>query len=257
MPEFATTYYSGVQSILLHFASTQTRQTVDNRPVMAEPDRKRLRRSRDRPQSEKSVKDKLVEKVNSWPSSEFFANFDTSEGISAVLKLYPRLGSLQVAASDISPDYLEKCLRLIEATSGQDYQNSEIKWSPSKKRKEMKLPDMKYILLTEQDRVIGFVSFMVTYEDGNDVVYIYEIHFSPDWQGKGLGRKLMDVVEVIGRNVGVTKVMLTVFKANNRAIQWYTKLGYAEDEFSPGARKMRNGTVKEPTYIILSKRVTS
>ncbi|KAK5263553.1 N alpha-acetyl-transferase, partial [Exophiala xenobiotica] len=174
--------------------------------------------------------------------SDFFASFDTSEGISTVLKLHPRLGSLQVAASDISPGYLEACLRLIETTSGEDYKHSEIKWSPSKKRKEMKLPDMKYILLTDQDRVIGFISFMVTYEDGNEVVYIYEIHFSPDWQGKGLGRKLMDVVEVIGRNVGVTKVMLTVFKANERAVQWYTRLGYAEDEFSPRPRKLRNGT---------------
>jgi ribosomal protein S18 acetylase RimI-like enzyme len=230
---------------------------VDDRQVMAEPDRKRLRRSKDHSHSEKSTKDKLVEKVNSWSGPDFFANFDTSEGISAVLKLHPRLGSLQVAVSDISPDNLEECLRLIETTSAQDYETSEIKWSPSKKRKEMKLPDMKYILLTEQDRVIGFISFMVTYEDGNEVVYIYEIHFSPDWQGKGLGRNLMDVVEVIGRNVGVTKVMLTVFKANERAVQWYTKLDYVEDEFSPAPRKLRNGTVKEPTYIILSKSLTS
>lgn len=238
-----------------HTGSTKL-GTIDC-PVMAEPGRKRLRRSKDISQSEKSVKHKLVEKVNSLSAPEFFAEFDTSEGISAVLKLYPRLGSLRVAASDISPGYLEECSRLIETTSGEDYNNSEIKWSPSKKRREMKLPDMKYILVTEQDHVVGFVSFMVTYEDGNEVVYIYEIHFSPDWRAKGLGRKLMDVVEVIGRNVGVTKVMLTVFKANIRAVQWYIKLGYAEDEFSPRARKLRNGTIKEPTYIILSKPLTS
>jgi len=64
---------------------------------------------------------------------------------------------------------------------------------------------------------------------------------------------VMDVVEGIGRNVGVSKVMLTVFKANAAAVGWYARLGYREDEFSPAARRLRNGTVKEPTYLILSK----
>jgi len=67
----------------------------------------------------------------------------------------------------------------------------------------------------------------------------------------------MKVVEGIATNVGVAKVMLTVFKSNNRAVEWYTQLGYHEDEFSPRPRKLRNGTVKEPSYIILSKPIKS
>ena len=42
-------------------------------------------------------------------------------------------------------------------------------------------------------------------------------------------------------------------RANQRAVDWYSRLGYVEDEFSPGPRKFRNGTAKEPSYFILSK----
>ncbi len=163
--------------------------------------------------------------------------------------------------TNIERGILEACLDLIERTSADDYERSELGWSRSKKRKEMVLPDLKYFLLlksippgqVEGNAMLGFVSFMVTYEDGDEVVYIYEIHFLQELQGKGHGRRLMSFVEAIGREVGVEKAMLTVFKSNNRAVKWYEKLGYAEDEFSPEPRKLRNGTVKEPTYVILSK----
>ena len=47
--------------------------------------------------------------------------------------------------------------------------------------------------------------------------------------------------------------MLTVFKASTRAIKMYTSLEYTEDEFSPGPKRLRNGRVREPSYVILSK----
>lgn len=71
--------------------------------------------------------------------------------------------------------------------------------------------------------------------------------------GQGLGKKLMGLVEKVGQEVGVKKAMLTVFKSNARATGMYHNLGYTEDEFSPQPRKLRNGTRKEPSYVILSK----
>lgn len=220
--------------------------------TMSEPERKRPRRTRDTSKFNGVTKVKLVEQVNALSGTEFFTKYAPSEG-ECTSRVAP-CRTIKRIAADLPSDLLEQCLSLIESTSKEDYENSEIKWSASKKRKEMKLPDMKYIvLLDDESSVNGFISFMVTYEDGHEVVYIYEIHFKPEWQGKGVGGKLMSIVESIGRNVGLVKVMLTVFKANDRAVRWYTKLGYVEDEFSPGPRKLRNGTVKEPNYIVLSK----
>lgn len=178
-------------------------------------------------------------------------------------------------AESIPESDFEACFALIELTSSKDYANSSIGWSPSKKKKEMRLPDMRYILLRratasttppptteeqdqqqqQQQQLPGFLSFMVTYEDGKEVIYCYEIHLHPSTQGRGLGRQLMTLFEDIGQRVGLEKAMLTVFRANENAVQFYDLLGYVVDESSPQPKKLRNGTVKESDYLILSKRL--
>lgn len=155
-------------------------------------------------------------------------------------------------------------------SSFNDYAGSGMGWSPVKKRKEMRLPDMRYLILRGRGRkgegrgsgtetngndgdVAGFLSFMVTYEDGKEVIYCYEVHLAPSAQGMGLGKDLMMRYEEIGKRVGLEKAMLTVFKSNTKALRFYEKMGYVVDEFSPPPRMLRNGTVKEPDYLILSK----
>lgn len=211
---------------------------------------------------------KLVESVNSLSAQDFFdtyapPNFEesllgfNSKPAGQLSWIYGNPKSLLSNGDGDGDSQLKQCLDLIELTSAEDYQKSEMKWSTSKKWKEMKLPDMKYIIIRSPEKTVaGFVSFMVTYEDGYEVVYIYEIHLVPAWQGKSMGRNLMTVVEKFAQNVRVSKVMLTVFKSNDRAVDWYSKLGYREDPFSPGPRVLRNGTVKQPSYIILSKQMT-
>ncbi|KAL4787398.1 acyl-CoA N-acyltransferase [Aspergillus varians] len=177
-------------------------------------------------------------------------------------------------ASTISNADLNSCFKLIELTSSTAYKSSSMGWSPTEKREEMKLPDMKYIILRrraaatvsngDQDQkgdssssdageFAGFLEFMVTYEDGYEVLYCYEIHFMPEMQGLGLGEELMERFERIGRAIGLEKAMLTVFKSNSRAVKFYTRVGYTEDESSPRPRRLRNGVIKEFHYLIMSK----
>lgn len=205
------------------------------------------------------------------------------------------------SAATISTADLDACLDLVELTSSEDYAASGAGWSRPKKRKEMKLPDMKYLILRDcassadmrqagvgagtdkadepkieatslgkassglkgsadkhvnnKSIVLGFLSFMVTYEDGKEVVYCYEIHLAAAARGRGLGVLLMSRMEEIGRSVGVEKAMLTVFRSNVVACRFYEKVGYAVDEYSPQPRRLRNGTIKEFDYMILSKRL--
>ncbi len=63
----------------------------------------------------------------------------------------------------------------------------------------------------------------------------------------------MEVMELIGSRVGVQKAMLTVFRSNDRAVKAYESWGYGLDDFSPEARKLRDGTLKELSYVVLSK----
>ena len=149
---------------------------------------------------------------------------------------------------------VDACFDLIANSSANAYAASSIGWSPTKKRKEMKLPDLRYLLLKDSTtRIQGFLSFMLTYEDGYEVVYCYELHLAQAVQRQGFGNHLMSLMETVGMNAGVEKSMLTVFVENDIALKFYKRLGYSKDDYSPERRKLRNGTVKMPTYAILSK----
>ncbi|EHL00378.1 putative Uncharacterized N-acetyltransferase [Glarea lozoyensis 74030] len=131
--------------------------------------------------------------------------------------------TLQTSKSLSAADF-DACFRLIALTSSDTYKASKDGWKPRSKKKEMKLLDIKYILVkTGQGFLEGFLSFMPTYEDGYPVIYCYEVHLSPELQG------------------------------NQKAIKFYERLGYSKDDFSPAPKLLRNGTKIEPDYVILSK----
>ena len=69
-----------------------------------------------------------------------------------------------------------------------------------------------------------------------------------------MGRTLMGYMENVAANSPpITKVMLTCFLSNQRALKFYEGLGFAADEISPGPRRLRSGTVFVPDYVIMSK----
>ena len=160
--------------------------------------------------------------------------------------------------STISRHAFEACFDLLFATSYGAYSRSSQGWSSTKKQKEMRLPDLRYLLIkpsktmSDQD-IRGFISFMLTYEDGHEVIYCYEIHLDVKLQGYGVGTYLIGLMEHAGRRAGVEKAMLTVFVENKTALAFYQKLGYSKDDYSPEPRRLRNRVVKKPDYVILSK----
>lgn len=184
--------------------------------------------------------------------------------------------SIQIHSSASIPGAaFEACFGLIKLTSSDAYKRSTSGWSPRKKKNEMKLTDMRYLLLVRKRTGVdstqspesllsgkdgdfgGFVSFMITYEDDIPVIYCYELHLAPKLQHKGLGKQLVNIFEDIGRNIGLDKSMLTVFKSNKSAMRFYERIGYVEDEFSPRPVKLRNGRTKEFDYMILSKSLST
>ncbi|XRM47484.1 N alpha-acetyl-transferase [Aspergillus tubingensis] len=212
----------------------------------------------------------LVERTNKLSIQEFTSKYITPEFLTYTYQPEPPSStdeqwyklSIHSAAS-IPTNDLNACFDLIEETSSEAYRNSSTGWSPSKKKKEMKLPDMKYLVVRREELtpsvgegdVVGFMSFMITYEDGKEVVYLYEIHLSAGVQKQGLGKRLLLLLMEIGRRVGVEKAMLTVFTSNGVAQRLYEAIGFGTDEYSPRPRRLRNGMVKEPDYRIMSVRL--
>ena len=172
---------------------------------------------------------------------------------------------------------LEQLCDLVEETSAKDYEDSSKGWDYAEKKAEMRHPHMKYLLPyekgieeEEEEReegeggsmpaslgpwLAGFCSFMVCRENQFPVIYIYEIHLfdREGYRRNGVGKKLMQLVETIGKRVGVVKSMLTVFTKNVRAERFYRSLGYSEDVISPTIKVLKNGKMRRPEYFILSK----
>ena len=87
-------------------------------------------------------------------------------------------------AGALVPDDLRACMALVEETSLPDYEKSQDGWHPRKKLKEMQTPGLRYVTVRNEDGALcGFTSLLPTYEEGEPVVYCYEVHLKPDLQG--------------------------------------------------------------------------
>jgi len=86
------------------------------------------------------------------------------------------------------------------------------------------------------------------------VLYVYEVQVSEYARRDGLGRRLMSIMELIAmKRIDVKKVVLTVFKANQIAMEFYLKkMKYEIDESSP-SQFYRDEGEDEVDYEILSK----
>lgn len=123
----------------------------------------------------------------------------------------------------------------------------------------------------------GFTSLMPAYEEGQPVVYCYEIHLKPELHGygcaslpplpsplcglraaadmdrTGLAGLLLGFLYTIAYNLPpISKVMLTCFLSNERALRFYHKQDFSVDAIAPEARTLRGKTVV-PDYTIMSK----
>ena len=199
----------------------------------------------------------LVDRINALPISAFMETYTSLPQLFTNPKTSLTYSTTIVASQNLSPTDLNSCFDLITVTSASAYTTSSLGWHPSSKRKEMRLPDLRYILvrptISSNAPVEAFLSFMFTYEDGFEVIYVYEVHISEGLRGCGLGSLLMGMVEDIGSRAGIEKAMLTVFVENEAALRFYSRLGWNVDESSPGSRTLRNGVVKKSDYRILSK----
>ncbi len=167
------------------------------------------------------------------------------------------------SAQGLKPAEVSQCFALVEQTSKQDYETSSWGWHPKRKLREMRDPEMRYLLVSRNgdsssigDCVEGSLSFMITHDSHPPVpvLYIYEIHLVESLRRVGLGAHLMQLAEDIARRVGVRKVMLTCFLSNLKAQQFYEKRGFARDICSPDDRQTRKRIV-EVDYVIMSKAI--
>jgi ribosomal protein S18 acetylase RimI-like enzyme len=57
-------------------------------------------------------------------------------------------------------------------------------------------------------------------------VYVSSLYVLPEFQGRGVGRMLLQTAEVRARGHGVDRIWLGVMTLNTPALDWYRKIGF-------------------------------
>ncbi len=79
-------------------------------------------------------------------------------------------------------------------------------------------------LLEAERKVIGYGVMSVVIDES----HILNLCIHPDWQGRGLGRKLLQRLLGIARQHGAETAFLEVRESNRSALALYTRLGFVE-----------------------------
>ena len=86
----------------------------------------------------------------------------------------------------------------------------------------------------DQGKLLAFSHFRYDMDYDDEVLYIYEIQLEDSVRRKGLGRFMMQVLEVMAFKADMRKIMVTVFKHNPGAQKFFKDaLKYEIDETCP------------------------
>ncbi|KAG8228585.1 hypothetical protein J437_LFUL009290 [Ladona fulva] len=123
-------------------------------------------------------------------------------------------------------------------------------WNDKKKMEEMTEEAARYLMAkNEAGELVAFSHFRFDLDYGDPVLYCYELQLKQEVRRKGLGKFMMQVLELIAFTSNLHKVILTVLKHNPAAVEFYKALKYEVDETSP-----QNSVFEEEChYEILSK----
>ncbi|KAJ8771921.1 hypothetical protein K2173_027098 [Erythroxylum novogranatense] len=171
------------------------------------------------------------------------------------LFLYLESGGGDKLSSSVK-QYIQNLLKVnMEAAFGPEWPMEE-----KAKRRDMVSSNAHYIFVrdgvcdsaNEESPLVGFVHFRFTLEEELPVLYVYEIQLESRVQGKGMGKFLMQLLELIAHKCRMSAVVLTVQKTNTAAMNFYTsKLRYTISRISPSKVDPLMGV--EKNYEILCK----
>lgn len=143
-----------------------------------------------------------------------------------VFKKYDRNG-LNVSiecrrVSCLEPSTLDWAFELTKANMQTLYEQSEWGWKEREKREELRDERAWYLLAREAGAApVAFSHFRFDVECGDEVLYCYEVQLESRVRRRGLGKFLLQILQLVANSTQMKKVMLTVFKHNHGALQFF------------------------------------
>lgn len=135
-------------------------------------------------------------------------------------------------------DTLKQCFELCKENMEDEYDESGYGWDDDDKKGELKDECDRYLVVrqTEGGELVGFVHFRFTLQgefmdlpEGEPCLFVYDLQLDETVQRKGLGRRLMQIVELMARKQMMSFVMLMITATNEVMFSFAQKLKFFED----------------------------
>lgn len=153
--------------------------------------------------------------------------------------------------TDMSEEEIQWAFDLTKKNMQTLYEESEWGWKDKDKREEMTEDKALYLIARDtNNKPVAFTHFRFDIEIDEEVLYCYEIQVIDDVRRKGIGKFIVQILELMAYQTEMAKVMLTTFK-HNKVAQGFFKntMKYVIDEISPEDPLFEEGY----HYEILSK----
>jgi ribosomal protein S18 acetylase RimI-like enzyme len=115
-----------------------------------------------------------------------------------------------------------------------------------------------WVAVSQTGEMIGQVFLQLSSDrrelaDGWNRAYLYSLRVRQTWQNRGVGSRLLDVLEADLRKMGYSRVTLNVARNNQGAIRLYSRLGFQIVADEPGVWSYPDHkgvwrTVSEPSW---------
>uniref|UniRef100_A0A1I8GAZ1 N-alpha-acetyltransferase 40 n=3 Tax=Macrostomum lignano TaxID=282301 RepID=A0A1I8GAZ1_9PLAT len=154
-------------------------------------------------------------------------------------------------ADDVSADDRDVIMQLISDNMSALYAESSWGWKEREKKREI-FDDRHYFLLARRDsdkKLVGLANIRFDLDFNAPVLYCYELQVRSDCQGQGLGKFLLLSMQIMATRARMAKLMVTVFKANERTLKFFYDMRFKRDETDLGEQ----GENVDLDYVILSK----
>lgn len=102
----------------------------------------------------------------------------------------------------------------------------------NKFEKLIKNEDYKFISAMHGDKLIGFCSVVVNHdivEKQKPILMLWNLRVHPDYRNQNIGKEIMLFIENFGKSINADFIFLGCDNDNQRARNFYNKLGYGED----------------------------
>lgn len=187
----------------------------------------------------------VVQKANSVadPLSKFaaFKKFTKNEFI-ANLSCH--------AVTELDKETVDTIFNLEKENMKQIYEECDWGWHDKKKREEMTDDRARYLIArTPEGKLVAFSHYRFDLDFDIEVLYCYELQLSSEVRRKGLGKFMLQILELIAFSNNMKKVVLTVLKNNLEAMEFFKAMNYEMDETSP-----IDDAFDSYDYVILSKK---